>query len=53
MTSVDSRAVKRRFYVRCSIAKFGVCNSVRLIIVPVLKSAARKQIVETVIDGKL
>jgi hypothetical protein len=29
---------------------FGVCNSVRLLIVPMLKSVGRKRLVETVID---
>jgi hypothetical protein len=41
-------AVKIRHYVCYSTAIFGVCNSVRLI-VSVLKAAARKRIVETVI----
>jgi hypothetical protein len=42
---VESPAVKRRLYVCCSTVIFG-----ETVIVPVLKSVARKQLVETVID---
>jgi hypothetical protein len=48
-SGVESLAVKRKFYVCYNTMIFGVCNSVRLI-VPVLKSVARKGIVEAVID---
>jgi hypothetical protein len=46
---VESLAVKRRLYVCYSTAIFGMCNTVRLLyIVLVLKSVARKRIVETI-----
>jgi hypothetical protein len=48
--SAESLAVKRRLYMCCSIAIFGVCSYSETLIVPVLKSVARKRIVETVID---
>jgi hypothetical protein len=48
--SVGSWAVKRRLYMCCSTVIFGVCNSARLLRDPVLKSVARKRIVETVTD---
>jgi hypothetical protein len=41
--------VKRKLYVCCSTVIFEVCNSMRLV-VPVLKSVARKWIVDAVID---
>jgi hypothetical protein len=40
MSSVGSRVMKRRLYVCCS----------ETVVVPVLKSDARKRLVETVID---
>jgi hypothetical protein len=46
----EGQTMKRRFYMFCSTAIFGMCDSVRLVMVPVLKSIARKRIVETVID---
>jgi hypothetical protein len=45
--SVGSRAVKRRLCVFCSTVIFGMCETVT---VTVLKSVARKRIVEAVIE---
>jgi hypothetical protein len=51
VSSAGSRAVKRRLYECCGTVIFGVCYSVRLLyVVPLLKSVARKLLVETVID---
>jgi hypothetical protein len=47
-SGVESLAVKRRLYVCCSTVIFGVCNSVTVII-HMLKSVARKQVVENVL----
>jgi hypothetical protein len=47
---VESLAVKRSLYVYCSTVIFEMCDSVRLLRVPVLKSVTRKRIVEIVIN---
>jgi hypothetical protein len=47
---VESLAVKRRLYVCYTTAIIGVCSYSGTVIVPVLKSIARKRIVETKTD---
>jgi hypothetical protein len=49
-SSVESPAVKRTLYMCCSTVIFVVCDSVRLLKVPVLKSVTTKRLVENVTD---